>query len=130
MTITLTKNTTTIILPPDLVWADEAWSPVESNAERGLTGAQIIQIGIKQAARPITLVPPERGAWMPYASATTLATWRDTDPEGNLTLLLRGTTRTVRWRHHDTALTWEYLRHRTTPQAGDYVLPTLRLETV
>jgi len=129
--IALSKDGITVDLPPDLVWTDEAWSPVVGNAERSLTGAQIIQLGVAISARPITLAPPagQRGGWMPRAHLSALQSWRDT-PGLTMTLTLRGQTWTVRWRHQDAPpLEWEPLRHRVTPADTDWVLPTIKLET-
>lgn len=127
--ITLSDGTTTVELPYDLRWTDEAWSPVHQSVERGLTGAQIVQVGMRQAGRPITLEPPDRGGWMERSVLTQLQQWRD-DPHGELTLQLRGTSFAVRWRHGEGALTWEPLRHRADPPSTDRVLPTLRFDTV
>jgi hypothetical protein len=45
-------------------WIDEFdWSPVESSREYGVTGAQIIDVGIRQAGRPITLQASDRTGW-------------------------------------------------------------------
>lgn len=45
-----------LVLPDGLHWEDEyQWSPVAQSIEFGLAGAQIIDIGEKQAGRPITL---------------------------------------------------------------------------
>jgi hypothetical protein len=131
MSIVLSDNTVTVSLPYDLRWSDESWSPIEQWVERGLTGAQIVQVGIRQAGRPITLEPPPRGGWMQRSLLPQLQTWRD-NPDTVLTLTLRGTAYAVRWRHHDPAgaLTWEPLRHVAAPSAVDFVLPTLRFDTV
>jgi hypothetical protein len=127
--ITLSADATTVTLPPDLVWEDESWSPVVGSAERSLTGAQIIQLGVALHGRPITLTPPERGGWMARALLHPLITWRDT-PGLTMTLVLRGQTWLVRWRHQDAPpLEWSPLRHRITPADTDFVLPTMRLET-
>lgn len=130
--ITLSDGETTLELPYDLFWSDESWSPVVAETTRGLTGAAITQIGVRQAARPITLQPPPRGrgGWMRQALLTQLLSWRDA-PSQELTLTLRGVAYTVRWRHSEPpALAWDALRHRADPHADDWVIPTFRFETV
>lgn len=45
-----------LTLPDGLVWSDEdGWSPIAQSTEYGLTGALIVDLGEKQAGRPITL---------------------------------------------------------------------------
>lgn len=131
--ITLSVGGTTLELPYDLYWEDEAWSPVAHAATLGLTGARIVHVGVKQQGRPITLRPPPqgRGGWMPRSLLTTLNTWRDT-PEQQMTLVLRGVTYTVEWRHEDPqgAFTFEPLRHFAEPSGTDWVIPTFRFVTV
>lgn len=62
--ISLSDGTTIIELPPDLQWRDEfTWDAVEQNAEYSLTGALIVQEGVKQAGREITLYGGE-GCWV------------------------------------------------------------------
>lgn len=55
----------TLRLPDGLRWTDEfAWSPVAQSSAFGLTGALLIQQGIKQAGRPVTLTGGNTWAWM------------------------------------------------------------------
>lgn len=45
-----------LTLPDGLAWSDEdAWSPIAQSTEYGLTGSLIVDLGEKQAGRPITL---------------------------------------------------------------------------
>jgi len=103
MTITLTDGGTTLALSDDLRWADEAeWARVEQSVERSITGALIVQVADRtEAGRPITLDPPdEQSAWMPRSTLTQLLAWAAV-PGKQLTLSLRGSTRTVMFRHQD-----------------------------
>jgi hypothetical protein len=55
----------TIDLPKDLEWVDEStWSPIEQSSEYSLTGAFLIQEGVKQKGRAITLVGKDDMAWV------------------------------------------------------------------
>ncbi len=55
----------TIDLPKDLEWVDESsWSPIEQSTEYSLTGAFLIQEGVKQKGRAITLVGKDDMAWV------------------------------------------------------------------
>lgn len=54
-----------ITLPSDLIWVDEFdWSPRVQKESWGLTGALIVELGIKQKGRSITLVGGEEAAWI------------------------------------------------------------------
>lgn len=45
-----------IALPGGMLWVDEfAWSAAQRSVERSITGAQIIDVAIKVAGRPVTL---------------------------------------------------------------------------
>lgn len=54
----------TITLPIDLIWTDEFnWTPMQQQEGYTLTGALIIETGLKQAGRPITLESVD-GGWI------------------------------------------------------------------
>jgi hypothetical protein len=100
--ITLTVNTTTLTLPDDMYWADEAsWSPVVQAVERTVTGAMIVSTYGRIGGRPITLQPEsDTSAWMSRATLDQLLAWAGVQGQ-QLTLNLRGTNHTVLFRHHD-----------------------------
>lgn len=120
--ITLTVATTTLSLPDDLLWVDElAWSPVQQSVERSLTGALIVQQGLHQGGRPITLEPPAGAlsSWISRADLEQLQAWAAL-PGLQLALLLRGASRTVIWRHHDgEVIDAEPVMHWSDVQASD-----------
>ena len=103
MATTLTHSATTLTLSDDLRWADEAeWSPVEQTVERTLTGALIVSTADRtNVGRPITLdAPDDSSAWMPRATLDQLMAWAAI-PGRQMTLVMRGVTRTVMFRHHE-----------------------------
>ncbi|WP_432745764.1 hypothetical protein ABXJ76_07805 [Methylobacter sp. G7] len=54
-----------ITLPEDLIWTDEFdWSPRQQKETYTLTGALVVELGIKQKGRSITLVGGEQAAWI------------------------------------------------------------------
>jgi len=56
MAITLTYNATTAHLSDRLAWTDEySWSPVVQATAPSTTGALLVDVGVLQAGRPITL---------------------------------------------------------------------------
>lgn len=54
-----------LVLPNDLLWTDElSWTPVVATNTYTLTGALIIEQGMRQAGRPITLQADPDMAWV------------------------------------------------------------------
>lgn len=131
MTITLSDTSITLALPDDLRWADEAtWSRVQQAVERSITGALLVQIGerINDTGRPITLAPPDpEAAWMSRATLNQLLAWRDV-PGKQLTLILRGTTHQVLFRHQDEpVIDAEPVKFVSDEDGTDLYLVTIRL---
>jgi len=129
MSITLTVDTTTVTLNPDLFWEDENnWHPVEQTAERTLTGDLIVQVAERTAGRPITLRPEDDSSGA--TSLTDLSQLRNwaAVPGQVMTLTLRGVSRSVMFRHHDgAAIEARPWVHRSDVQAGDWYMATVRL---
>jgi len=97
--ITLSDTATTITLPDDMQWSDEfSWSPVEQEQEYSLTGALIVQRGVKAAGRPITLLGGDNACWVPRTIVTELFALLETEDE-TLTLDFHGTEYVVIWDH-------------------------------
>lgn len=66
--ITISAGATTITLPEDLVWPGEFdWSAVEQSVEYSCAGAVVVQEGVKQKGREITLQGSEDAAWITRA---------------------------------------------------------------
>lgn len=130
--ITLTDGTATVSLNPDLYWDDEFdWVPVAQSVATGLTGKPIIQIGIRQGARPITLrnPRPDQGT-ITRGQLAQLYTWAS-NPATTLTLTLRGIAYPVRFRHDgDGPFTAEPFVYRRGIAPADRVLATLRFMTI
>ncbi|MCF7964218.1 MAG: hypothetical protein K9L79_01625 [Methylobacter tundripaludum] len=83
MTITLDD----IELPEDLIWTDEfGWSPRQQTETYTLTGALIVETGLKQKGRSITLVGGEQAAWIDRATLTALHAKLSSTAEMTLTL--------------------------------------------
>ena len=130
MSITLAVGATVLTLPEDLYWSDEAWSPVEQAEDRSITGALLLQIGVKTAGRPITLAPiDDSSAWCSRSALSQLFTWAATAGQ-ELTLTLRGTAYTVMFRHQNTATDATPVVHYSDVADGDFYLVTLRFMTV
>lgn len=125
----------TIVLPPDMQWADEFnWIARGATAKVTLTGSEIVQSGSLQAGRPITLQGGTDFAWLDYATVEALRTLAT---EGGTTYTLTfadGRTFAVRFRAEDTPVECTPVMHRVSPDTGkrdalQYV-PIIRLKTV
>lgn len=130
--ITLAVGAVTLELDPDLQWSDEFdWSPVEQAIEYSLTGALIVDHGLRQAGRPITLdAPSDDAAWMPRGVLTQLQAWEADPALAGMTLNLRGTTYDVIFRRHDgapiEARPVTFVADPLPGGFGDWYLTTLR----
>lgn len=127
MSISLTYGGTVETLPPDLVWTDEfsTWSPIEQSIEYGLTGALLIDVGTRQAGRPITLSGTVDAAWMHREQALRLHAWRAL-PGAEFTLTLHdASTRTVIFDQAKGGIVAPQLIDYADPQAADYHVVTL-----
>lgn len=99
MSITLTYNSVTAHISDRLDWQDEfSWSPVDQATSYSTTGALLVDVAVKQAGRPITLMGTETAAWITRALCSTLQAWAEL-PGIQLTLVLRGQARQVMFDH-------------------------------
>lgn len=77
-----------VAIPEDVWWTDEfAWTPVAQATTRSLTGARIVQLGVKLKGRPITLASSDRGGWVTRATVLALRALADA-PGATYTLAL------------------------------------------
>jgi len=80
-----------------LQWVDEwDWDPVEQEQERSLSGALIIQEGVKRYGRPITL-SSNGGAWFALAKVRELEALAATAGRVMVLTLPTGATHYVTW---------------------------------
>jgi len=129
--ILLSDGVTTIELPGDLFWSDEyGWAGATQSFTRSVSGALIIQSAAKQAGRPITLEPPQNGAWMTRADLALAQAWADT-PDKQMTLTLQGGNYSVMFRQ-DGGLPVEAkpVMFFADPQPDHYVTATFRFITI
>ena len=99
MSITLTYKGTTAHISDRLDWQDEfSWSPVDQSSSYSTTGALLLDVALKQAGRPLTLIGTETDAWITRALCSTLQAWAEL-PGIQLTLVLRGQPRQVMFDH-------------------------------
>lgn len=104
ITLNHLPSTTAVTLPDALNWVDEfEWAPVEQTKTYTSTGALLIEEGVKQAGRPITLEGAEDRTWCTRSLVKQLHEWAAT-PGIVLSLTLRGDVRTVTFDHEKGAL--------------------------
>lgn len=126
MSITITDGAITMDLPGDLEWVDEyAWTPVVQETGYSLTGALIVEAGIKQAGRTITLRSGDDRAWVSRADVDQLHAWASV-PGRQLTLTLRGVARAVVFDHAQPPVDAQMVMFYGDPVPEDQYTITLR----
>ncbi len=76
-------------IPRGMVWSDEfGWNPVEKSLEYSLTGAALIDAGVRQAGRPITLQGEADAGWIKRGGLVALQALNAADPVGEHALVL------------------------------------------
>ncbi|MEG0051639.1 MAG: hypothetical protein RR715_00105 [Comamonas sp.] len=99
MSITLTYDGTTAQISDRLQWTDEYdWSPVDQATAYSTTGALLVDVALKKAGQPITLVGADTAAWISRALCENLQAWARL-PGIQLDLVLRGATHKVMFDH-------------------------------
>lgn len=121
----------TIELDDDFQWTDEfTHSPVEQTQERSLTGALLIQEGVKLHGRSIEL-RSNGGVWTPLSVVRQLEALAEQAGQVMELVLPDGREYSVIWNRIDgSPLTAEPLRRETYPTPDSLYLLTLRLLTV
>ncbi|MBB6589917.1 hypothetical protein LBW62_03400 [Ralstonia solanacearum] len=117
-----------LVLPDDLLWADEhAWTPAVAAVSYLLTGALLVESAARQKGRPITLVGAADMAWVRRASVNRLYAWA-ADPGRQFELTLTdGRAFNVAFRHHETAIEAEPVMGFPARRDTDFYRLTLRL---
>ena len=127
--LTLTCNGNTLALPADLLWSDEYdWHPVVQTKTYTTTGALVLDVGTRQAGRPITLQGADNAAWLSRAMCDTLRAWAALAAPA-MTLLLRGAVHVVAFDHEKTAFEARPVMQYAIGDeaADDWYVATLRL---
>lgn len=119
-----------IALPRGMVWVDEfAWAAAQRSVERGITGAQIIDVAPKLAGRPITLQGAQDQGWIRRATLLAVRALADV-PGGQYPLqLASGETFTVMFAPDD-AIEAQPISRPELPKNTHPYVATLRLMTV
>ena len=128
ITLTHTASSTTVTLPDALNWTDEySWSPVQQTTTYTTTGALLIEEGVKQAGRPITLEGAMDSTWCTRALVDQLRAWA-AQTGMLLVLTLRGVPDNVTCDHSRYALQGlPVLFYQDSSIASDdWYVPTLR----
>jgi hypothetical protein len=126
MAHTLTYLSTTLALPPHLLWVNEfAWQPVAMSPPRySLGGALIVESAARLAGRPIELA--SESDWMLRSDVLTLRTWAAL-PGQTFSLVLRGEpARTVIFDQQAGPIVAEQVLDYSDPAPGDFYRLGLR----
>lgn len=117
-----------LTLADGLVWEDEyAFSGIVQDVKTTLGGMPLVYSSTLQGPRPVTLRSADDQGWQTLEQVTALMAMAKTK-DGQYTLQLDDRSFTVRFRHEEPpVLEARPLIPRTTPQAGDYFVVTLRL---
>ncbi len=126
----MTISLDAVVLPEDLIWTDEyLWTPIKQTTERGLTGANIIDSGVKTAGRSITLVGEPNWVECPRSLLNTLHAKLADNAEMILTLH-DARQFTVRFDHQSTPIQSEPVIDFNNPEDSDENSITLRFITI
>ncbi len=126
--ITLSDGVDTIELHKDLLWSDEAnWNPVLQTANRTITGANVIQVGVMLKGRPITLEPEDdRSAPTTREKVDQLRNWAAV-PGKTMTLTIGAVEYPVIFRHQDGGFEAKKWIHYDNVVPTDIYLVVIRL---
>ncbi|MFN3415887.1 MAG: hypothetical protein ACK4ZD_06175 [Caldimonas sp.] len=127
MAITLSNGTQTLALPDTLAWIDEfTWSPVVQTTEHTVTGALVVDAGVRQAGRQITLEGDADTVWATRALVAELQAWASV-PGQTYVLTLRGQQRSVIFDHERGGISaTEPVAFFSDPAPTDFVGLSLR----
>lgn len=119
-----------ITLPDDLTWADEFdWTPTEQQRAFTLTGSQVVETGVRQAGRPITLAGGDDAGWIDRATLN--AIYNKLSDNTAMTLTLHDArTFQVAFDHQQKPIAARPVIDYRTPDAADYYTLTLRFITL
>ena len=97
MTISITDGSTTVTLPPDLVWVDEfSSSQIAQDTKRSLSGAFVVFESLKIQGRPISLMSDDDSGWISRSDLITLRALEE-QVDTTMTLSHNGTNYNVRF---------------------------------
>jgi hypothetical protein len=76
-------------IPRGMVWSDEfGWSRIDKSLEYSLTGAALIDAGVRLAGRPISLQGEVEAGWIKRGALTALQALAEVDPTAEHALVL------------------------------------------
>lgn len=121
-----------LIMPEDLWWEDETdWTPVsQSDDEFTVTGSLLVDTGVKQAGRPITLAGSEGASWVKRSLVLALMALAAI-PGKKITLTIHERTFTVIFNHSDgKPLEATPIYKKSPPDDEDYYWLIIRFKEV
>lgn len=114
-------------LPRGMVWIDEYnWSAVEQSHIHSTTGALLVDVGVKQAGRPITLAGSDSAGWITRAVLDALRALTDLPGQSHQLTLADGRVFAVMFAPGDPLQARPVARPELPPDSHPYVA-TLKL---
>lgn len=128
----LTRKSTqeTVQLEDGFLWTDENWSRIEHTHNYAVDGAFIVQDGVKQSGRPISLEPANKSkGWIKLSDLNVLRQWKDLREQFTLKFEWPHDQRefNVTFNHKDGALESSPIRGTPAVSNNTYYNVTLRL---
>jgi len=112
----------TITLPEDLWWQDEIeWTPVQQSVEFSTTGALLIDLAVKLAGQPITLVGDDTTAWISRGTALDLQALAAV-PGQTMTLIIHDRSFEVVFSYSGKPVDVDPVVRICPPENGDYYI--------
>lgn len=125
--ITLTWSGGTLALPPHLIWTDRYdWAAPQSSLDYSLTGAALIDVGVRQSGRPITLAGGDTWGWISKTDLDTLRALADVPGTAYQLAIHAEPARNVLFDHREVAVQARAVVDYTDPIGSTWYVPTLR----
>lgn len=119
----------TIQLEDGFFWSDENWSQIQQSQNYSPNGTLIVQNGVKQAGRPITLEPANnKKGWIKLGDLNRLRTWQNLHEQFTLQFEWPHDKRqfNVIFNHKDGALESTPIKKGPATSLNDYFNVTMR----
>lgn len=127
---TLTLSSTVVDIPDDLAWPGEfSWPAIAQTKTYSVTGALIVESGLKKAGRTIVLQSEDGTAWVSRADVVSLRTLAET-PGAVMVLVFRTQTFNVMFDQEAGAMESTPVVDYSDPDDADNCAVVLRFITV
>lgn len=129
MRLTRKSTSETIQLEDGFFWTDENWSSIEQSQNYAVDGTLIVQEGVKQSGRSISLQPANRKkGWIKLSDLNKLRAWQNLQEQFTLKFEWPHDQRqfNVIFNHKDGALESTPVKNGPATSLNDYFNVTMR----